>query len=106
MKSSGSGDSPQESNRRPTLRIYVARHCLTSPEAVRLADEVRRRFSEIFIEVVDLDGDKVDSSDRVWAVPAYVLNGQVLFVGNPTEEGLFGRLTRWLAGDRNASATS
>lgn len=91
-------NSRAESNREGlNLRIYVARHCLTSPEAVRLAEEVRQRFAKVHVEVIDLDEEGGRNADNICSVPAYVLDGKILYRGNPTDEDLFCSVARTLA---------
>jgi hypothetical protein len=74
------------------LRIYVARHCLTCGESLRLAEEVRNRFKEVRVEVIDLDSERSQNLDQVFCVPTYVLNGRTVWLGNPYPEELFSKL--------------
>lgn len=81
----------------PVLRIYVARHCQTCVEAVKLASEIKRRFSELRLELIDLDGAEGLNHDDVFSVPTYVLDGRTLSLGNPFPEELFAQLAEALA---------
>jgi hypothetical protein len=85
----------------PMLRIYIAQHCPTCSEAIRLADEVRRRFVKIDLQVINLDAEGSQNLDDVFSVPTYVLDGQILSLGNPDPDELFSRLTKELS--RNGS---
>lgn len=79
------------------LRIYVARHCPTCAEAVKLAGEVKRRFAGLRLELIDLDGKESLNHDDVFSVPTYVLNGRTLSLGNPFPDELFARIADALA---------
>lgn len=82
-----------ESNgKRPTLRIYVAEHCQSCDEALRLAEEVRKRFAGIRLELIDLDKEGSRNLDDVFSVPTYVLNDRTISLGNPAPDQLFSRL--------------
>ncbi len=86
MKEKGAG------RKRLTLRIYVARHCLSCVEARRLADEVRKRFTQVTIELIELESEDSQNLDHVFSVPTYVLNGRTFSLGNPAPAELFARL--------------
>ncbi len=81
---------------RPRLEVYVARHCSGCLEARRLAREVATRCAAIDVCVVDLD-DGTPPPEIVLAVPTYVLNGSVTWLGNPSPEELFARLREVVA---------
>ncbi len=76
----------------PTLRIYIAEHCPSCAEARRLAEEVRKRFAGVRLELIDLDKEEGRNPDDVFAVPTYVLNGRTISLGTPTPDQLFSRL--------------
>lgn len=78
----------------PTLRIYIAQHCATCGEAVRLAREIQRRFAGISLQLIDLDADGSQNLDNVFSVPTYVLDGRTVSLGNPDPEMFFSRLTK------------
>lgn len=80
-----------------SLRIYMARHCLTSPETVRLAEEVRRQFANVHVELIDFDDEGVRNSDDIRTAPTYVLDGKVLYKGNPVDRDLFRSLDEAIA---------
>jgi hypothetical protein len=71
------------------LRIYVARHCSTCREALRLAEEVRTRFNGVNVQVIDLEAENSQNLDEVFSVPTYILNGVVFSLGNPDQDQLF-----------------
>ncbi len=76
------------------LRVYVASHCSGCGEAVRLANMISERFSTLTVEIIDLDQTDSVRPDHVFAVPTYVLDGQILALGNPKEAQLEDWITR------------
>lgn len=78
---------------KPTLRIYIAQHCWSCDEAVRLAEEVRRKFSGINVELIDLDAEGSVNVDDVFSTPTYVFDGRTISLGNPTAEELFAKVS-------------
>jgi hypothetical protein len=74
------------------LEVYVSSACLNCAEAVRLAEEAATRYPGVVVRVVDLETDRIPPPDPVVAVPTYVLDGQVVSLGNPDPEQLFARL--------------
>lgn len=80
----------------PTLRIYIAQHCETCVEAQRLAAEVRLKFASIKLELIDLDEAGSQNPDDVFSVPTYVLNGRIIWLGNPSPAELFSHLAQVL----------
>ncbi len=86
-----------ENGQTPTLRIYIAKHCWSCEEAVRLAEEVKRRYVKLNIELIDLDIEGSVNLDDVFSVPTYVLDGRTFALGNPAPDELFSRLAQALA---------
>lgn len=68
------------------LEIYVTDNCWTCEESRRLAAEVKARVTNVEVELVDLDSGRRPS--YVFAAPTYVLDGKVIFLGNPRWEEL------------------
>ena len=83
---------------RPTLRIYIGKHCWLCEEAVRLAENVQERFVELNVELIDLDDESSVNYDDVFATPTYVFNGRTISLGNPSPEELFAKVSASLAG--------
>ena len=73
---------------KPTLRIYVGKHCWSCEEAVRLAKEVQRKFAALHVDVIDLDAEGTVNLDDVFSTPTYVFNGRTISLGNPSLEKL------------------
>jgi len=82
-----------ENGSKPTLRIYIGKHCWSCEEAVRLADEIRGRLSKLDVELIDLDAEGSVNYDDVFSTPTYVLNGRTISVGNPSPEELFAKVS-------------
>jgi hypothetical protein len=72
--------------------VYVSRHCDNCVDALCLAEEAAARFPGVVVRVIDLDRAGAPPPEGVVAVPTYVLDGQVVSLGNPYPEELFARL--------------
>ena len=72
-----------------TLRVYVSDDCWSCQETRRIVAEITPQFPEVTVELLEMDGDRPDD---VFAVPTYVLNGRVIFMGNPTRGELSQKL--------------
>ena len=68
------------------LKIYVTDDCWSCEESRRLAAEVRASVRNVEVELVDLNSGSRPS--YVFAAPTYVLDGKVIFLGNPHWEEL------------------
>lgn len=75
---------------KPILHIYIADDCWSCEETRRIAADAARQFPQIQIELCNMAQDRPDD---VFAVPTYVLNGRVIFLGNPTRADLAQKLT-------------
>lgn len=82
---------------KPTLRIYIGKHCWSCEEALRLADDVRKRFVQLNVELIDLDDESSVNYDDVFSTPTYVFNGRTISLGNPSPEELFAKVSASLA---------
>lgn len=78
------------------LRIYVARHCESCGEALRMAEEIKQRYERIQVETLELDGEGSVNPDDVFSVPTWVLNGKIISLGNPSLDELVVRLSQAL----------
>ncbi|MBI2850546.1 MAG: hypothetical protein HYX80_05820 [Chloroflexi bacterium] len=65
------------------LDIYVAKHCFGTAEALRIAAEVGRQLPDIEVKVTIFDEISRSEAPHVIATPSYILNGKLLFLGNP-----------------------
>ena len=87
------------------LQIIVASACANCEEASRLSDLVKARFPQVAIEVIDLDREPERQPDSVFAVPTYLLDGRVIWLGNPSEDALYTLLEAELqTGEKHSEA--
>lgn len=77
------------------LTIYLEEGCLGCERARRIADEVGRRHGSVDVEVVDL-AQVAAIPEAVIAVPAYVLDDRLVYLGNPHMSEISGLIERWL----------
>jgi hypothetical protein len=82
---------------RPVLQVLIVPHCFGCERARQLAAEAQSRFPGLTVRVVDLEQSRAPLPTGVVAVPAYVLDGRLLFTGNPTAEALHQALTEAIA---------
>ena len=66
------------------LVIYVAEHCPICHYAFEVADDIRQRFPDVNLRIVDLETADEEIPERVFATPTYLLNGRVWSLGNPS----------------------
>ncbi len=74
------------------LQVYVSQHCAWCSRSVALSEAVASHFNDVTIEVVDLDDPSASKPDQLFAVPTFLLDGQLLCLGNQEEEWLIRRL--------------
>jgi glutaredoxin len=74
-----------------TLRIYVSEKCWGCREARKIANEIRVEFADVHVELIER-GTAEHWPEEIIATPAYVLNGKLVSLGNPTLERLRGLL--------------
>jgi alkyl hydroperoxide reductase subunit AhpF len=77
---------------RPELEIFIEATCPMSEEAHRLAVRVRQRVPEIRVSIIDISSTQATIPAHVFAVPAFVLNGATISLGNPSEGQLMEKL--------------
>jgi len=73
------------------LDIYISDNCWSCEESSRIASDVASLFPNVTINLINIQDNKVP--EEVFAVPTYVLNGKVAYLGNPTREQLIEKLT-------------
>lgn len=77
------------------LQVYITDDCWSCVETRRIVADVSPRFPGVLVEFLDMAvGDRPDS---VFAVPTYLLNGRVIFLGNPTRHELSQKLSKELS---------
>lgn len=73
------------------LAIYVTDDCRSCDESRRIAAKVREAFPGIEVALIDVNSGTAPA--EVFAAPTYLLDGQVIFLGNPRRQDLWQRLT-------------
>ena len=68
------------------LDVYVSETCWSCDVARQLVADIKPQFPSVTIELRDIGDERRPSS--VFATPTYVLDGQTIFLGNPTREQL------------------
>lgn len=77
-----------ESGRRPALAVYVGEDCPSCQTALEVAERARREFPHVDVSVVDLGVSSERQPAGVFAVPTFVLDGEVVSLGTPSWERL------------------
>jgi len=73
------------------LEIYITTQCTNCGEALLIAERARG-IAGLEVAVIDLDQPGQSAPPRVFAVPTYLLDGQVVSLGNPVREAFLARL--------------
>jgi len=79
-----------------TLQVYISDECWSCTETVRLVADITSYFPQLQVKVCDTAHTPLP--ENVFAVPTYVLDGRILYLGNPTREELLSRLGTALNG--------
>jgi glutaredoxin len=74
----------------PKLDVYITEECWACAEARRIVADLSPQFPEVDIELRDLSDERKPSS--VFATPTYILDGRMIFLGNPTRHELSQKL--------------
>ncbi len=75
---------------RMILEIYVKEGCWSCAEAGRIIADVQRHFPAVQMKLRDIR--RTSPPDVVFATPTYLLNGRILFLGNPARDELSRKL--------------
>jgi predicted DsbA family dithiol-disulfide isomerase len=70
------------------LQVVVSQHCTSCSQSLALGEVVAAhyRYQGMTVEVIDLDDPTVKRPGAVFAVPTFLLDGQLVCVGNQPEE--------------------
>lgn len=74
------------------LLVYISEDCWSCAETQRIVAEVAPQFPDVKVMILDTATNQMP--DSVFAVPTYVLNDRVIFLGNPTRAELVDKLLR------------
>ena len=75
-----------------TLKVYVAEHCSGCTEARNTAIRIKRDYPDVTVRVIDITDTGEIIPDEIFATPTYVLNNQVVSLGNPGPDDI----VRWM----------
>jgi predicted thioredoxin/glutaredoxin len=68
---------------KPVLAVYLLPDCPGCERAHWIAGEVKRRCPDVQVRVIDLSEPAAIRPSNVFSVPTYLLDGQVISLGNP-----------------------
>ncbi len=71
-----------------SLTIYVKDNSFQCAEAIDLASRIKKRLPYVELEVVNIDRGFDKDSIVVDEEPVFVLDNEILHIGNPDEETL------------------
>ena len=74
------------------LEIYVQDGCFGCERSFELAERAREAFPEMQVEVVDIRSADGVYRSQVAATPTYILDGEIISLGNPSPAELEARL--------------
>jgi hypothetical protein len=74
------------------LQVFVQAGCEPCAHARVLAERAADAFPGVAVDVIDIDEDDVDPPHEVFAVPSFLIDGQMFSLGNPSWEQLAGAL--------------
>jgi len=68
----------------PKLQVVVGSQCPNCNVARRVAGDLARAIPQLEVEIIDLDVPGTVRPAATFAVPTFLLNGRILWLGNPT----------------------
>ena len=77
------------------LQVYITNNCWSCEESRRIVAEFQPQFPAINMELLDIN--VTPRPDNVFAIPTYVLNGRVIYMGNPRRDQLKEKLEQELS---------
>jgi len=66
------------------LEIYVQEGCFSCRRAFELAERAREAFPEMQVDIVDFASDAGIYRGKVAATPTYIVDGEIISLGNPS----------------------
>lgn len=82
------------------LQAYVSEGCHGCGEARAIAQEISTRFPDLHVEVINLDESGARRPSAVFAVPTFLLNGELLWLGNPHRKDAVEQIASFLQEDQ------
>ena len=80
------------SMRHLSLKVYVADWCPGCEEAREMARMMSALFPNLQVQIIDIDEPATEIPASVFAIPTYLLNGELLWLGNPRREEAIARI--------------
>jgi len=81
-----------------SLKIYISDDCWSCQETYRIIADISPQFPDVSIEVIDIANDR---PSNVFAVPTYIIDSRVVFLGNPTRAELGHKLSALQIGSKS-----
>lgn len=66
------------------LEVYIADECPGCDEAKLLVKKLLQKKVNIKIDLLNFNNPTTICPDNIFATPTFVLNGQIIFLGNPS----------------------
>ena len=73
---------------RPKIEVYISDECPTCMQTKTLIDTAAEKHAEIEIRLINLSDPDTICPDRVFAVPTFVYDERIIFLGNPSPQEL------------------
>jgi hypothetical protein len=89
--------TPGEENSMHQLDIYIVENCFGCDCAKDLASNIQIIFPQLEVRILDLARPNTKKPESLFAVPTYILDNSILWVGNPDWVELFERLKKRLS---------
>ncbi|MDP6605607.1 MAG: thioredoxin family protein [Dehalococcoidia bacterium] len=84
ISTSRAGSSPHG----PELVLYIEDGCSSCDSATGIAERARDEFPHVVVTIVDLSVSSEHQPRAVYAVPTFLLDGEVVSLGTPSWEQL------------------
>ena len=84
------------------LEAYISDDCYGCGEARAIAEELSAQFPDVQVEIISLDTPDSEHPPAVFAVPTFLLNGELLWLGNPRREDAVQQIADLLQGPHDA----
>lgn len=78
---------------RDSVDIYVSEGCHSCIYSKEVASVIRRDFPTVQVRLIDIFASLEPVPEAVFATPTYLLNGQLWFLGNPSPQDVWERLS-------------
>ena len=79
----------------PVLRIYTMTHCPTCAETRKMVEQIGDRMPGLEVEIIYLEDPSAPVPPEVFSVPTYIMDGDVISLGNPYIEQLEASIRRY-----------